>query len=210
VKPIYFAYFAGLLSLLPAAARAQVLINQAALDQLAGVQAPAAAPQGAVPSIRKPAFHRHMMAHVLAVAVRPVAPVVAAPKSAPAAQPVVAKPAPAVTPAVKLSPTGAVTIAFAAGGTDLPASAAAGLQPICARAGADGLVTIDAFGAADGTDVSAPMRMSLTRAFAVRDALTACGVPAAHIIPRADGAVTGKDPDRAVVSLAAGSTGPSQ
>jgi predicted secreted protein len=205
VKPIYFAV---LLSLLPAAVRAQVLINQAALDQLAGIQAPAVPPEGSAPRAGKLVFHRHLMVHVLAVAARPMAPAVAAPKPASAVQPVVAKPVPVAPP--KLPPTGAVTIAFAAGGTDLPASAAAGLQPICARAGADGLVTIDAYGPADGTDVSAPMRTSLTRAFAVRDALTACGVPAAHIIPRADGAVTGKDPDSAVVSSGVGSTGPSK
>jgi hypothetical protein len=54
------------------------------------------------------------------------------------------------------------------------------------------------------------MRNSLARAFAVRDALTACGVPAAHIIPRADGAVAGKDPNSAVVSLGARSTGQSK
>jgi hypothetical protein len=56
--------------------------------------------------------------------------------------------------------------------------------------------------------MSAPMRNSLTRAFAVRDALTACGVPAAHIIPKADGPVAGRNPDTAVVSLGvAGNTG---
>ncbi len=193
---------------MPEAARAQVFINQAALDQLAGVQAPAAAPDTEVQSVRKPVFHRHVMAHVLAVAIRPVAPAVGAPKPAPAIQPVVAKPAPVIPP--KLLSAAPVTISFVAGGTDLPASAAAALQPICARAGADGLVTIDAYGPADGNDVSAPMRTSLTRAFAVRDALTACGVPAAHIIPRADGAVTGKDPESAVVSLGVASTGQSK
>ncbi len=206
MKPIYFAV---LLSLFPVAARAQVVINQAALDQLAGVQAPMA--DAASPVVRRPVVHHHVMPHVVAVMAKPVVPApVAEAKPAPVVQPVVAKPAPVIVPPVKLPPAGPVTIGFAAGGADLPANAQTSLQPICTRAGADGLVTIDAYGAADGTDLSAPMRNSLARAFAVRDALTACGVPAAHIIPRADGAVAGKDPNSAVVSLGARSTGQSK
>ncbi len=187
---------------MPVAARAQVFINQAALDQLAGVQAPVA-PHTVVPLASKPVVHRHVMAPVVAVVAKAM-PAVAA-KSAPVMQPVMAKPAPVIVPPDK--PVGPVTLAFAAGGTDLPANAAASLQPICARAESDGLVTIDAYGPADGADMSAPMRTSLNRAFAVRDALTACGVPAAHIIPRADGAAAGKDPNSAVVSLGLSSTG---
>lgn len=213
MKPVYIAV---LLSLLPLAAGAQVVINQAALDQLAGIK-PVAAMPVAAPVATRPRPRPHLVARV-----KPASPVVAAVAPAPAptraptraptpaptpapapVQPVVAKPVVA-----KLPPLGPVTIAFAPGGTDLPANAAAALQPVCARAGADGLVTIDAYAPADGSDISAPMRNSLTRAFAVRDALSACGIPAAHIIPKADGAVAGRGPDDAVVSLGvAGNTG---
>lgn len=205
MKPVYIAV---LLSLLPLAAGAQVVINQAALDQLAGIK-PVVAMPVAAPVMPRQHPRPHLVARV-----KPVSPVVAAVAPAPApppaptpapapVQPVVAKPVVA-----KLPPLGPVTIAFAPGGTDLPANAAAALQPVCARAGADGLVTIDAYAPADGSDISAPMRNSLTRAFAVRDALSACGIPAAHIIPKADGAVAGRGPDDAVVSLGvAGNTG---
>lgn len=178
--------------------RAQVVINQAALDQLAGIKTVVAVGAAAVVPVKprpRPRVVVHVNPVVAVVAVKPVVPA-PAPVVAKPVQPVVAKP---VVP--KLPPLGPVTITFAAGDTDLPANAAAALQPICALAGADGLVSIDAYAAASGGDISAPMRNSLTRAFAVRDALTACGVPAAHIIPKADGAVAGKSPDAAVVSL---------
>jgi hypothetical protein len=44
------------------------------------------------------------------------------------------------------------------------------------------------------------MRLSMARAFAVRDALTACGLPSIRIIPRADGSVAGQDEDVTKVS----------
>lgn len=212
MKPVYIAV---LLSLLPLAARAQVVINQAALEQLAGVKPVAAIPVAAPVVARprpRPVKHiiprvKPVVAVLAPVAAKPAPATPPAPAPAPVpVQPVVAKP----PPPPKLPPASPVTIAFAAGDTDLPAGATAALQPICSRAGAGGLVMIDAYAAADGTDISAPMRKSLTRAFAVRDALTACGVPAAHIIPKADGAVAGKNPDAAVVSLGLGSTGTAQ
>jgi hypothetical protein len=56
------------------------------------------------------------------------------------------------------------------------------------------------FAAADPSDPSAAPRLSMARAFALRDALMACGIPSASIIPRADGA--GKNPDIAHISVA--------
>ena len=59
-------------------------------------------------------------------------------------------------------------------------------------------ITIDAYAAADPSDPSAAPRLSMARAFALRDALMACGIPSDSIIPRADG--VGKNPDVAQIS----------
>jgi outer membrane protein OmpA-like peptidoglycan-associated protein len=44
------------------------------------------------------------------------------------------------------------------------------------------------------------MRLSMARAFAVRDALTACGVPSTRILPLALGDVPGKDENTARIT----------
>ncbi len=196
-----FFLICGVALLLPMAASGQVVVNQAALDQLAGiVAAPAAAP-----AIAPPAVHHvvHRLAHkpagkkLVVAAVRPaIAPAIPAVAAPAPVTPVVAKPAP--PPAPKPAPPPVAGIDFAAGSSALPADAAAALQPICTAAGTDGIVSVNA---TSQGDASTAMRLSMDRAFAIRGALTACGVPAAHILPRALGNVAGKNPDETQVSL---------
>ncbi|HQT63401.1 MAG: hypothetical protein B7Z75_11000 [Acidocella sp. 20-57-95] len=191
MKPLYLALF---FSLLPALAPAQVIFHQAALDQLAGIVPPVvAAPVAATAPL--PRAHKRVAPKIVAAAVRP-----ATPPTPPAPPPVAVQPA-VVPPVTKALPPQPVGLNFAAGSADLPADATAALKPICDHASNGGLVGVDAYAAADNADISAPMRLSLSRALAVRDALVACGVQAARILPRADGAVAGHAPDTAVVTL---------
>jgi len=238
VKPFIFAVVLLPLCLMAGLGRAQVVVNQAALNQLAGIVPPA-------PVVARPVVHRvyhrrvakpAVVAPVVVAAVKLPPPKVKTPASASPAPPMdpqaraaldAAKQAEAVReanqkfaqaasapvvptalpkPAPPLPPvpgTTAIVLTFAPGGADLPGGAASTLKPVCKRAGADGIVAIDAYAPADPADPSAAMRLSLSRAFAVRDALTACGVAAAHIIPRADGAAGG-DTGIARVSLSGG------
>ncbi len=184
---------------LPFAARAQVIINQAALDQLAGIPpvvilAPPEIRQPPRKVTYRPVYHRHVVAPKIAsagvVAKPPAAPKPVAPKAELAvAKPVVPKPA---------APPPVAEISFAAGASDLPPGIIAQLKPFCAKLTPSGPITIDAYAAADPNDPSAAPRLSMARAFALRDALMACGIPSASIIPRADG--VGKNPDVAQIS----------
>ncbi len=198
---------------LPGLAQAQVIVHQAALDQLAGVVAPV--PVVVHKMMRKPTVGRHVavrrvhavvvpavIAAKPAVATAPPQPAVTAPAepympAPPAGPPVqvaVAKPA----PALPVLP-GAVVLHFAAAAADVPGDAAVALEPICAAAKSDGYVDIDAYAPADKADPSAAMRLSLSRAFAVREVLIRCGLPLARIAPRADGAAG--DVDTARISI---------
>jgi len=198
------------LSLVPVAARAQVTVNPAALQQLAGfVVAPPPAP---APPVVRHVVHRAahkirpraavvMVKPPAAVAPKPVVfkPVVPAAPAVvtPAPVPVVAKPvvppaaplaAPAPVPVIAKPVLPApLVVTFPAGSAALPGNAGAALQPFCAAKGAT--LIIDAYASGDPSDPSAAMRLSMSRAFALRQALTACGVPGANIIPRADGAM---------------------
>jgi outer membrane protein OmpA-like peptidoglycan-associated protein len=218
-----------LVCLVPVLGRAQAVVHQSALDQLAGIAPP---PAPAVKIVQHRAVVRkNRVVKRVPVAVAAVAPAAkvppptvvtpppqapagpmdaqstavavaaleaekakvaeqkfAAASSAPVVPMAVPKPPPAPAPLPGMSP---ITVKFEAGGDDLPGDAASSLQPVCKRAGADGIVAIDAYAPSDPGDPSAAMRLSLSRAFAVRDALTGCGIPAAHIIPRADGDVGG-------------------
>ncbi|MDE8344382.1 MAG: OmpA family protein [Acidocella sp.] len=203
MKPIYLAL---LLTLAPTLASAQVIIHQDALEQLAGVMPSLTAERVSAEVVRPVTHvvHKHLAPKPTMVVakppvVTPVTPPVTAPALPPAAPPVIA-PAPMPTP---LAP---VSVGFAPGSADLPAGAPAALKPLCQQAGAGGLVAVDAYAPADASDKSAPMRLSLSRAMAVRDALVACGVPPSHIIPRADGAVAGHGPDSAIVGLGVGAS----
>lgn len=91
-------------------------------------------------------------------------------------------------------------IKFAPGSAALPAGAAASLNPFCQS---PGIISIDARAPADPADASGAMRLSLARALALRDALTACGVASANIIPRALGAVPGQDDDETLLGAGA-------
>jgi hypothetical protein len=184
VKP--FLFLIPALLLFAPEAKAQVIINQAALDQLAGIKLSTAAPGAAAPpvitatpSIRhlpRKAAYRQVLRR---------------------GQPVVAKPALPPAPPKPLLPHPAI-IDFTAGGSDLPGDSAAVLKPFCAHSG--NIVTIDAYATANPNDPSQAARLSMSRAFAIRDALTACGVHSSNIIPRANGAAKTADPDTAEVS----------
>ncbi|MDE8348728.1 MAG: hypothetical protein POG74_04490 [Acidocella sp.] len=198
MKPIYLAL---LLVLAPALAGAQVVIHQDALDQLAGVVPRVAAMpvsaevvHPAARVIHEPVKQKLVTPKLLAVVAKP----------APVSVPVPAPAAPVAPEPPVLAPLAPVSVSFASGSADLPAGAAAALKPVCERAGVGGLVSVDAYAAADSSDLSAPMRLSLSRAMAVRDALVACGVVPSNIIPRADGAVAGQGPDAAVIKLGTG------
>lgn len=164
-------------------------MNPAALQQLAGVSPPL--PEVAPAVTPKPVI-RHHAAHHATLAV-------AAPKP-PAALPVVARPAapaPAPPPAAKPAlPSAPLRLVFAPGSAALPAGAAAALRPFCAS---QSLLTIAAHAPATPDEPSAAMRLSLARAFAVRDALAACGVPAQDLLPRALGGAPGGDEDATII-----------
>jgi hypothetical protein len=202
VRPYPLLIF-GLLLFAPDA-RAQVIINQEALNQLAGIPPPVITAPPAIRQRPHKITYRHVPpkhageshiagAHVAAKA--PPAPVQAAPK--PAIQPVVAKPAAPPAPPKPQPPPSAV-ILFTAGGAGLPDNSAAMLKPFCAHSG--GLVTIDAYAPADPADPSSAARLSMSRAFAIRDALAACGIASSNIIPRANGAAKTANPDAAEIS----------
>jgi hypothetical protein len=193
VKPYFCSV---LLFLVPALACAQVVVNQAALDQLAGIQPKPVE----VVEVPKPVVH-HVVHHV--VVHKSAAPVTVAVAKPPppvpipvVAKPVIAKPV-APKPAV---PPPAASLHFASGSADLPAGAAAALQPFCADKTAR--VTINAVAPGDPSDPSVAMRLSMQRAFAVRAALTGCGVPDANIRPRALGSAGAKDLDTTQVTAA--------
>jgi hypothetical protein len=180
-----------------------VTINPAALDQLAGIPpvvitAPPVLRQAPRRVTYRPVVHHHVTESPTLLAGPAMPKPVAMPKAAPAgpiAEPVVARPV-----APKPAPPANVDIVFAAGAADLPPGTSATLKAFCAKPTPSGFITIDAYAAAEPNDPSAAPRLSLSRAFALRDALVACGVPSASIIPRADG--VGKNPDIAQVSVA--------
>ncbi|MDD2704118.1 MAG: OmpA family protein [Acidocella sp.] len=209
-------YFIGCLAVLaPGCANAQVSVNQAALQQLAGIAPPP--PPQATPAPKAPLPPKPQHHHAAVAARKPPAPrpKPEAPKAA-AAAPEAAKPvapgpvsvvapvkpaAPAPVPAAPTPPPAPaapapVLIKFAPDSAALPPDAAALIKPFCA---VNGDITVDAHAPATPGDPSAAMRLSLARALAVHDALQACGVPAQNILPRALGAVPGQNEDEAVL-----------
>lgn len=156
-----------------------------------------------VEPVAAPVHHWVHVSHN-AVAPKPAAPKPSSVQQATARVPQAAKvpPAPAAKPAAPVppKPPAAITLAFAPGSSDLPADAAAALKPFCA---APGQVAVDARAPAVASDPSAAMRLSLARAFAVRDALAACGVAPQNILPRAEGAVAGQNEDVTTIGSAA-------
>lgn len=170
---------------------AQVSVNAAALGQLSGVAPPpaavAAAPASAKPrSVSHPAAVAHKKP--ASAAVLPVVAPLAPPKSA-VLKPAPPPQAPPQSPP-QAKPPAPVALSFAPGSAALPANAAAALKPFCATGFP---INIGAHAPANPASPSAPMRLSLTRAFAVRDALVACGVPLAQILPLALGSAAGSD-----------------
>ncbi len=184
------------LLLLPAVGRAQVYVNQAALDQLAGIETPVMVPVAPQPAPARRVVYRP---HVKPV-VKPVAPVQVAsaavvPKVVAPVKPV-APTAPVVPAVVRPAYKGPVTIKFQPGSDALPPGAAALLVGVC---GLTVPVTVDARAADDAADPSAALRLSLARALAVKTALTGCGVPATRVLPRALGDVAGADENAVTV-----------
>jgi hypothetical protein len=189
----FFSPLLAALILCPVVAAAQVTMHPAALAQLAGIPA-------------HPVHHRHhhrihvakikILAPTLVVA-RPPAVLPPPPHPAP---PPPARPAAAASPPPPPPPPppAPLTLAFAPGSAALPANAAGALKPFCKTAG---VIGISARAPGDPSDPSVAMRLSLARALAVRDALTACGVPAQNILPRALGSVPGQNEDETVLGL---------
>jgi len=177
-------------------AQAQVVINQAALAQLAGIATPVAVPEApeAHHVVHHVAHHRHQ-----AVA-RPQVVIAVAKPSRPVPTPAAAK-LPAPPPVLHVTPPPSpVALHFAAGSSALPANANAALGPICQHSNGAS-ISIAALAPGQADDPSVAMRLSMDRAFAVRDALAACGIPPAQILPRALGDIKGQDLNAAVVSL---------
>lgn len=189
-------FLAGCLLLLPTGALAQVTVNPAALQQLAGIEPPplpmAVAMPVVVPVHHWPHTYMARPKPTVQISARVPAPVVAKPL------PPKAAPTPPALPAV-VRPAAPVTLVFAPGSAGLSANAAAALKPFCASLGKIG---VDARAPTDPADPSAAMRLSLDRAMAIQAALTACGVPAQNILPRADGNVPGKNEDAALIGAA--------
>ncbi len=154
-------------------------MNPNALDQLNGAPPPipsAPAPVEPPPKL-KPAHH-HIAKSV------PLKPA-----HSPAPAPTAAKPStPPPVPVIKPLPPAIIT--FALGSAALPPAAAQILKPYCT---ATRQIVIDAYAPGPAADPSIALRLAFNRAFAVQAALTACGVPATGIIPRALGAVPGQD-----------------
>jgi hypothetical protein len=183
-------------SFVPGAAGAQVSVNPAALTQLAGISVPrpAAADEPAPYVAHNLPVHHHWR-HVTTALKKPPRPPVFTPvvaRPAPAAPkppaPVPAAPARPSPPPAPAAPPTPVDIAFAAGSATLPAGAPARLAPFCKVSGP---IVINARAPADPADTSYSMRLSLARALAVRASLSACGVAAQNILPRALGATPG-------------------
>ncbi len=188
-----FALFITLV-LSPALAVAQVKVNQAALLQLAGISMPAPVMNRPEPtaSLRR-VVHRHRIIHHHGVTIAVAKPV-------PVPVPVVARVSPPLPPVVKHVPLAPLEFKFPVGSAALPASAATALKPFCVSKTPVG---INARAPGDPSDPSIAMRLSLSRARAVRDALVACGVAPADVIPRALGSVPGQDENEAVVGALA-------
>jgi hypothetical protein len=199
----------GLIALIPACGHAQVSVNPAALRQLQGL--PSAAPE-AQQAVAKPPVHEAPLHHVLHPKPMHPAPAKPAPSKPAPAMPLAPAPAvpqgkapiippPAPKPAApKPATPSLVRIEFAPGSAVLPASAAGALQPFCA---AGTMVPVVARAPVDPSDPSGAMRLSMARAFAIRDALTACGLPTQNIIPRAAGSVPDADNNEAQIGASA-------
>ncbi len=179
-------------------------MNQAALQQLRGIT-PAAPAIVAQPAVARPPVHKvppHHTHHAKPATPRPApakpAPVPAPPQTAALPATPAAKPPKPETP--KPAIPALVKIEFGPGSAVLPASAASALKPFCASPMA---VPVIARAPADPSDPSSAMRLSMARAFAIRDALTACGVPSQNIIPRAAGTVPGADNNEAQIGASA-------
>lgn len=203
VKKVF--WLPGLIALIPTCGFAQVTVNPSALRQLEGLPAAVPAPE-AQPVVAKPPVHvapvhrAHPAKPEKSAPSKPESPAPAKPPTKPLAKPpVTPAPAPKPAPPKPAVPT-LVKIEFAPGSSVLPAKAASALKPFCASGA---VVPVTARAPADPSDPSSAMRLSMARAFAIRDALTACGVPAQNIIPRAAGNVPGADNDEAQIGASA-------
>jgi hypothetical protein len=192
----------GFLLLAPVSALAQVTVNPAALQQLAGIEPP---PPVVVETAAPVPVHHwtHSTHHTVLAAPRPGATVQVSAHVPPPHEvaPVAAKPVvvPSTPPAAP-KPAAPVSLVFAPDSSDLPANATAALKPFCTT---PGQVAINARAPIDPSDPSGAMRLSLSRAIAVQAALTACGVPPQNILPRALGAVPGQNENETVIGSGA-------
>ncbi|HQU02427.1 MAG TPA: OmpA family protein [Acetobacteraceae bacterium] len=198
------------LTLLSTPAGAQVVVNNAALQQLAGIE-PAPAPASV-----KPVAHRapKMIMHrplarasprKMPVAVPVVAPV--KPPSAAPAKPIIA----AVKPALPARPLptapASLSLDFATGSADISPQQAVSLQKFATTLGsAQPHFEIDARAPAAAGDPSVARRLSLMRAMAVRDGLVKAGIPQGDILLRALGSEAGAPADSTMVIMSGNGT----
>ena len=184
----------GLVALIPACGFAQVTVNPAALGPLEGL-APAAPAAKAVPAMARPPVPRAAIHHDHHAKPETIPP----PAKPHAVPPLISKPAhPPASPKPVTPPV--ARIEFGVGSYALPADATRALKPFCT---ASLQIPVIARAPADPNDPSGAMRLSMNRAFAIRDALIACGVPAQKIIPRAVGSVPGTDDNQAQIGASA-------
>lgn len=210
VKTLF--WLLGLALLLPPCAQAQVQVNPAALRQLQGLPPerpapPAPRPAALAPRAYRPARHHDYTKplHRAEDLSLPLPPPPRLPQSqaVPTQAPIPPHP-PAMpahpTPDVPLhrpvSPPLVVKLDFAPNSAILPAGAAATLKPFCT---AKGQVPILAHAPSMPDNPGMAMQLSMQRAFAIRAALIACGVPAQNIIPQSTDGVSGADGNEALV-----------
>lgn len=206
------------LTLLATPAGAQVVVNNAALQQLAGIE-PAPAPAPVKPIAHrapKMIMHRplaHYASRKMPVAVPVVAPV--KPSPAAPAKPTLAAPAKpiiaAVKPALPAPPTptapASLSLDFATGSADVSPQQAVSLQKFATTPGsAQAHFEIDARAPAAAGDPSVARRLSLMRAMAVRDGLVKAGIPQRDILLRALGSEAGAPADSTMVIMSGNGT----
>jgi hypothetical protein len=144
--------------------------------------------------VRHIIHHHRLILAIAKPAPPPVLPAVVHPKPVPSGVVPAPKPVPFV-----VHPPPPIALTFAPGSADLPAGTTSALKPYCS---ATTRIGINARAPGDASDPSIAMRLSLARAFAVRDALVACGVPSQNILPRALGTIPGANEDETLLGTA--------
>ncbi len=183
-------------------AQAQVRVDPRAIDDAA--PAPKAAPKPAPAPVRparpvapKPppvAAAPPPPPQPVVPAYAPVVPVIPPPIDVPVRAAPPLSPAPVVADApgeaAKLGAAG-LRVSFGVDRADLNPTVETALNALAKTLAADASVSVTAFAPAHGDDQSAPRRLSLARAMAVRSVLLHAGIASPRVILRAQGGVPG-------------------